>query len=383
MHPVTRVVLAAAAAIALCLPAGAQQPAGGTAGPTRVDDPRATQVLEAVRERYAGLSTFYARCRRIDHYYSEWSIREELRVWAEQRKRPNMLWIESGFIQEHPEFGLTGEQRLMGEEPPAGTPIKDAPLSQSRVKADGKAMWHEYFGLYAIEGLCGNGQFDTENMASQDSRKLATLAPGMPWPSDPDPTLPITVAELLDHRDLGARIIPGSVKLTTGKDEDGQPKLTEPIYCLTKDGEQGEVRECSHIVFLLTNGTEQHWWVDAETSMIRAERVFRPVAPAKSPFEDLSPKVEIPTDLTPLQKDRIQRVRRYMTGQWFRSDLTYDFLAWDFDSPDSDYVYVPDSAVTVVKPNELAQRLDRLYEMCTGDPVRRPPPPAADDAAQQ
>lgn len=362
-------------AAALLAPTRAQQPATGV-GAAPTDDPRAVQVLDAVRDRYGKLTTFYARYRQVDHTYGEWQIREELRLWEEMRKRPNMLWIETGFVQELPEFGLSAEQRLMGETAPLTAPPQDGALRHTRIQCNGQVCWHEYFSLYALKSPAGTGQFDTENMAVQDVRKLLTLKPGQPWPSEPEPDLPIVVGELLDRRDVKQRLVPGSLKLLVGKGEDGKETLTESISCMTR--ESGETRECSHIVFLLTNGLEQHWWVDTESSMIRSERVFRTVAPAKDPFLELSPKVTLPADLTPAQMDRVQRVRRYMTGRYTRSDLFYDYLQWDFDSPDGDYEYRPDDPITIVGPNEISPMLDKLYEMSTGEPARPPAPPAPD-----
>jgi hypothetical protein len=126
---------------------------------------------------------------------------------------------------------------------------------------------------------------------------------------------------------------------------------------------------------MLTNGLEQHWWVDTELSAIRAEMVVRMIQPAKDPYLDADPKVDLMKGLTSLATDRLQRVRRYMTGRFVQTILYYDFLAWNFDMDDMSFTYTPTKDVTIVGPRELFGALARVYESTTGKPGAKEPPP--------
>lgn len=354
------------AATAACAQTGPNEPPP--------DDPRAVAVVDKVCTRYKSIRTFYARYRQYNQYFAGWTVSTELLIWEELRKRPNMLWLETDYLQESPEDGLSAKDRLYGEEPPLVAPThKDPQLRQARIVSNGADCWHEYYSLLAAAMRVGNGQHDTECMATQKPTTLAAMKEGDPWPSDPEPGMPIVVAELLDGHDVRARMVPGSLKLVTGKDADGKETLTEVAHLRTDKGY--EERPSSHVAFLLDNGTEQHWWVDAETDMILAERVFQIKLPKKDPFQDPSPKVALPTG-TELEKwndirmDRLARLRRYMTGIRTQADLVYEYLQWDFDIADGTFDYHPDEGIELVNAKDVSARLDQLVELTTGEPVR-------------
>ncbi len=125
----------------------------------------------------------------------------------------------------------------------------------------------------------------------------------------------------------------------------------------------------------MNNGLEQHWWVRADDWMIVAERVLRVLPPAPDPFLDPEPKVELPDDFTDLMLDRVQRIRRYMTGRYVQTELFYDHLQTNFEVEDSEFTYTPNEHVTVIGPNALFGALNKSWEITTGRPGRKTPPP--------
>jgi len=361
----------AAVMLLLASCAVAQQPPGGGAAKEGQDDPKAVGIVDSVATLYRGLNTFFARYRQTDVFYSEWMLYQRTRIWDELRKRPNRMKLITYYPQE---LDLPPDLRLMGEKKRAAAPdVKDEPLRMNLVQCDGTTCYAEYYSLVAIKTPVGKGQADTETMAQKSPAELYKLKNAEDWPKTPTPDNPITIAEILDGADLHKRIVPGTTKMVTHKDDEDRDVDVEDVAAVGNEG--SSFRPCYHVVFLLTNGLEQHWWVDTELSVIRAEMVVRVVPPAKDPYLESSPKVELLKDLTDLATDRLQRVRRYMTGRFVQTILYYDFLTWNFDMDDSSFTYAPTKDVMVVEAKELFGALGRVYESTTGKPAATEPPP--------
>lgn len=334
------------------------------------NNPRAVEILDKVLAQYRSISTFYSEVRQTDATWSEWFVTHEVRIWQETRKRPNRMWLETVFPQER---DLTPAERMLreGEPPKEGD---ESPLRYRLVACDGEQCWSEYFSLVAAQTPVGKGQSDTESMACQSPAVLHELKEGDRWPSDPPPDAPITVAELMDGADIRQRIVDGTIQLVTHSDDAGAELDTENVWCVRRDS--GEWRPCYHIVFLLTNGLEQHYWVDVESWMLRAEYIVRFLPPAPDPFQDPRPRVQLPTDFSQSMLDRVQRVRRYMTGMLVKTTLYYDHLQWDFEIDDGAFDYDPSGLeVGVVFANKLYGALAKVYEITSGQPAPKEPPP--------
>lgn len=358
-----RRLLFALTVFALCLPLEAR---------AQRDNPEAARILTQVREQYRNIQTFYATVRQIDVFYGESWITQEIRRWEELRKRPNLMRLETFFPQD---LELPKEIRFLGEDVTMGESSTDDPTRYRLVACNGQECWREELNLIATRTPVGKGIADTEYMATQPPAVLHFLTNEANWPSDPPADQPLTVADLLDNFRVDERIVPGTIQLVT-HEEGGERTSVEDIVVMERSGSQ--YYPCHHIVFMLTNGLEQHYWVDTQSYVVRAEMVVRVIPPVPDPFLQPEVQVQLPTDLSPEAMERVQRIRRYMTGRFVRTFVYYDYLVWNVEIDDALFTYTPPEYVRVVEGNKLYQALAWLWEITTGRPGKwEPDPPAA------
>jgi hypothetical protein len=350
-------------ALMVCLPlsASAQQ-----------DDPEAVRILAQVREQYRNMQTFYATVRQIDVFYGDSWVTQEVRRWEEARKRPNKMRLETFFPQD---LELPVEIRFLGEDTEMGESSAADPTRYRLVACDGQECWREELSLVAAQTPVGQGLADTEYMATQPPSALHFMQPGQPWPADPPVDQPITVVDLLDDSRVQERIIPGTLKMVT-HEEGGERTSIEDISVMEPGG--SGYYSCHHLAFMLNNGLEQHYWVDTQSFVVRAEMVIRVLPPAPDPFLQPEVEVQLPTDLSPETMEKVQRVRRYMTGRFVRTFVYYDHLAWNIEIDDALFTYRPTEHVRVVEGNELFGAMAWVWEITTGTRGRwEPEPPPA------
>jgi hypothetical protein len=338
-------------------------------GLAQQDDPEAARILQQVREQYRNMQTFYSTVRQIDVFYGDSWVTQEVRRWEEARKRPNLMRLETFFPQD---LELPEEIRFLGEERGLGESAIEDPTRYRLVACDGSECWREELSLVAIQTPVGEGLADTEYMAVQPPAVLHFLEDLSDWPADPPADQPLTVVDLMDDFRVDDRIVEGSLNLVT-QTQDGETTKMEDVPVLEESG--ATYYSCYHIVFLLTNGLEQHYWVDTQSYVVRAEMVVRVLPPVPDPFQQPEVQVELPTDLSAETMERVQRIRRYMTGRFVRTFVYYDYLRWNVEMSDALFDYQPPEYVRVVEPTQLFQGLAWVWEITTGQPAQWEPEP--------